>query len=134
AAREQERRIDIVERPLPGGLNEWKEWRRKRRRDTGLLDPGHAVTRAQGKAIGEPHSQPDPWSKVQLFEIPRRARKPVLSQVVELLGLQIEHGSPVIDDGGREVQGVTNAKVQSQPSRRFEVVLEEEFADFGTRL
>ena len=43
-ARQHECRIDVVQRLLSDGLNEGKQWRRERRRDPCLFDPGDSIT------------------------------------------------------------------------------------------
>ena len=79
-ARKHKRRVDVVQRPLAGGLDEWEQRRGERRRDAGLFDPGHAVAGANGEAVGDPEGQSDSRSEVQLLEISRGARVSVLSQ------------------------------------------------------
>ncbi len=132
-AREHECRVDVVERPLSRSLDEWEERRCKRRRDSSLFDPCQTIAGSENEAIGELQSQADARRKVVLLQIPRRSGKTVLPEVIQLLRLQIENGPLVINNGGWEIQRVANAAIQSQPPRCLEIVLKEEFPDFGTR-
>src|SRR5262249_61331960 len=53
-------------------------------------------------------------------------REPVLAEEIELLRVEVEHRTLIVNDRGREVQRVAHAKVQGQTPRRAKIVLDEE--------
>jgi hypothetical protein len=122
---EREGRCDVVEGPLRHGLEEWKHWRRERRRDACHLNPDQPVADARDGLVGDTSNHSQPRAEVQLVQLAGGPRLAIAAEKLELLRLQIEDGCLVVLLRGREVQRVPDAGIERQAIGHPPVVLEE---------
>lgn len=134
AGGEEEGGVDVVEGLLAEGLDVREEGGGEGGGDAGLFDPSEAVAGAKGEGVGGLEGEAEAWGEVGFFEVAGGAGGAVGAELVELLGIQVEDGAAVMEDGGGEVEGVADAEVEGEPGRGAPIVLEEEFGDAGAGL
>ena len=126
-----ERRRDVVERPLRNGLEEREHGGRERRRDSGHFDPDKPISRPHHRPVGDLSDNAEARAEIVLVELTRRARISVAAEIVELLGLQIEDGDLVAFFGRGKVQRIANAGIQRDALRHPPIVLNEVLLEVG---
>src|SRR5947208_3254156 len=122
---QRERGRDVVERPLRDGLEKREHRRRERSRDARLLDEHEREAGAHYCLVVEASNKPKARPEVQLVQLARRSRIAALSEIVELLGLEIEDGRLVVFLGRREIQRVAHAWRERPVARDSPLVLDE---------
>src|SRR6185436_18148159 len=104
-------------------LEKWKGRRGEGGGDSRHLDPDLSVPRTDDGLVGQAIDGADTRAEVVLLERPYG----LLTRILELLRLQVEHGSLAIDLCRWEIQRVAQSRIERQAIGHLPVVLNEVF-------